>query len=58
MNSTQYKNEFLKEHYDRINLTVAKGEKAIIENYAKSNGYKSLNAYINALIKNDMKETT
>lgn len=48
-----YDNQFIKEKYDRINLTVPKGDKERIHAYALSMG-KSVNAYINDLIKADM----
>lgn len=50
---TAYKNQFIAEKYDRINLTVPKGDKERIQAYALSMG-KSVNAYINDLIKADM----
>lgn len=52
-NPTKYKNAFQKENYDRISLTIPKGQKAIIQQYAKNQG-KSLNSYIVDLIKKDM----
>lgn len=51
--ATKYKNDFIKETYDRVNLTIPKGKKAIVTEYAKSKGL-SLNAYINKLIADDM----
>lgn len=48
-----YDNEFIRMKYDRINLTVPKGDKERIHAYAASMG-KSVNAYINDLIKADM----
>ncbi len=54
-NATKYKNEYTKKNYDRTSILFPKGEKAIIEEYVKSQGYKSLNAYINTLIATDMK---
>lgn len=55
-NPTTYKNQFTKENYDRLNIQVPKGQKEIIEKYRKAKGYKSLNLYINSLIKKDMGE--
>lgn len=55
-NATKYKNEFTKEKYDRLNIQVPKGQKAIIEAHWKAQGYKSLNAYVNTLIKKDMEK--
>ena len=56
MTETQYKNKHQKEKYDRIIVNVEKGKKISIKEYAKKNGYESLNQYINKLIKNDMNE--
>lgn len=44
--STKYKNDFQKEKYDRIIVNVPKGQKSVIDNFAKSAGYKSLNAFV------------
>lgn len=52
--ATAYKNKFLAENYDRINLTVPKGQKEKIKAHAESKG-KSVNGYINDLIEADMK---
>ena len=51
--NTAYKNQFQKENYDRVNLTVPKGKKQEIKDFAESNG-KSLNGFINELIENAM----
>ena len=53
-NQSKYANEFAKEKYDRLNIQVPKGHKAIIEEHWKAKGYKSLNSYVNALIEQDM----
>lgn len=50
----KYNNEYNKQAYDRLNIQVPKGQKAVIEAHWKSLGYKSLNAYVNALIQADM----
>ncbi len=47
---TTYKNNYIAENYDRINLTVPKGMKAQIEERAKSEG-KSTNGFIADLIR-------
>lgn len=52
----KYINEFAKEKYDRIPLQVPKGHKDIILQHATARGYKSINAYIKALIEEDMKK--
>lgn len=56
-NQSRYANEFTKEHYDRLNIQVPKGRKIAIETHYKALGYKSLNAYVNALISADMERS-
>ena len=49
MNRTEYKNNFGREHYERINLVVPKGMKDIIKALASSkgmSGHASLNTAI------------
>lgn len=46
-------NKYISKAYDRINLTVPKGQKDIIKEFADSNG-ESVNGYINRLIAADM----
>lgn len=43
--SVKYKNDFQRDHYDRIALNVPKGQKEIIKAYASSVG-KSVNTFI------------
>ena len=50
--STDYKNKFISENYDRINLTVPKGFKEKIASRAEKLDL-SVNGYINELIKKD-----
>ncbi|MBE7011510.1 MAG: antitoxin [Ruminococcaceae bacterium] len=50
---TAYKNKYNLENYDRINVTVNKGEKEMIRERATSLNM-SINAYINSLIKDDL----
>ena len=52
-NQMEYQNKFIDEKYDRINLTVPKGEKAIIKEKATAAG-ESVNEYINKAIKQRM----
>lgn len=42
-------NRYIENHYDRINLTVEKGKKEIIQQKAKEHG-ESVNAFINRAI--------
>lgn len=46
---SEYKNQWLSQNYDRINLTVKKGRKAEIQACAESCGM-SLNSFINAAV--------
>lgn len=47
--ATQYKNDFIKEKYDRLNLTFPKGKKEEYQAKAAKAGI-SLNALINKLL--------
>ena len=49
-----YNNEFIKNNYDRINLTVPKGYKALMKERAKEKAVGSVNLYILDLIKKDL----
>ena len=49
-----YNNRFIAQSYDRINLTVPKGNKDRIKAHAEKNG-ESINGYINRLIDSDLK---
>ena len=53
--SAAVKNRWNDKAYDRINLTVPKGEKDKIKAHAEANG-ESVNGYINRLIAEDMKK--
>lgn len=55
-NKQKYDTEYAKKNYDRCIFNVPKGQKEIIIEHAKSKGYKSLNEYINTLIKKDIGE--
>lgn len=52
-NKVAYNNAFNAAAYDRINLTVPKGDKAKIKAHAESKG-ESVNGYISRLIVEDM----
>lgn len=52
-NQIAYQNDYIKEKYDRINLTVPKGRKEEIKKKAEAAG-KSVNEYINDLIEKDL----
>lgn len=53
-NKSKYINDFAKDNYDRLNIQVPKGQKAVIEQHFREKGYKSLNAYVNDLIRRDI----
>ena len=52
-NQNQYINKYIKEKYDRINLTMKAGKKEKIKS-AASKRVMSVNEYINCLIDNDL----
>ncbi len=52
-NQNQYINKYIKEKYDRINLTMKAGKKEKIKS-AASKRDMSVNEYINCLIDNDL----
>ena len=54
-NKVAYDNAFIANAYDRINLTIPKGQKEAIKARAESQG-ESVNAYIWRLIQEDMKK--
>lgn len=49
-----YQNRYIVKTYDRINLTVPKGEKEVIRLHAESRGEK-MNSFIQRAIKETMK---
>ncbi len=51
--ATKYANEFIKEKYDRVNLTLKKGEKDNIKLHAEKQG-ETLNGFINRAINETM----
>ena len=51
--ANNYNNEYNKQAYDRINLTVPKGKKESIQTAAQANG-ESVNAFINRLIDTEL----
>ena len=54
IDNTKYKNNFNKEHYDSLNIKIPKGQKTVITEHYKTQGYKSMNEYVNSLIREDM----
>lgn len=52
---TAYKNKFIADNYDRINLVVPKGKKQQIQEHVREMSPKiSVNEYINKLIEQDI----
>ena len=54
LNRTDYKNQHIKDNYDRINLVLPKGQKSILKDFCERMDI-SLNEYIKLLIKADTK---
>ena len=52
----KYDNDYAKNNYDRLIINVPKGQKAIIKEHFTELGYKSLNEYVNALIRADFEK--
>ena len=57
LNRTDYKNQHIKENYDRISLVLPKGQKSILKDFCEKMDI-SLNEYIKLLIKADTKSGT
>lgn len=53
MNKSEYRNSWIAEKLDRINLTVPKGQKEQIKTHAEKQG-ESVNAFINRAIAETM----
>lgn len=51
----RYNNQFIQNAYDRINLTVPKGDKDKIKAHAETQG-ESVNSFINRAISNQMEQ--
>ena len=49
----KWQNDYIAKTYDRINLTVSKGQKDVIQAAAKSCG-ESVNGFINRLIADEL----
>ena len=54
---TKAQNKYIAKAYDRINLTVPKGQKEIIKNHADKMG-ESVNGFITRAIEEAMKKDT
>lgn len=53
-NQIAYQNDYIKEKYDRVNLTLPKGKKEAVRQAAQALG-QSVNEFINAAIDEKMK---
>lgn len=53
----KWQNDYIAKTYDRINLTVPKGDKDLIREYAEARG-ESVNAFINRAIREAMEKKT
>lgn len=54
--SWQVKQKYNDKAYDRLYISVPKGQKDIIKEQAAKRGKDSINSYINDLIKEDMEK--
>ena len=57
MNRTNYKNQHIKENYDRISLVLPKGQKSLLKGFCENMDI-SLNEYIKLLIQADLRSGT
>lgn len=57
MSRNEYKNQFNKDNYDRINLVVPKGQKAVLREFCEKMDI-SINEYIKLLIREDTRSGT
>lgn len=57
MERNEYKNQFNKDHYDRINLVLPKGQKSILKDFCSQMDI-SINEYIKLLIQADTRSGT
>ena len=53
--NSEYRNRWISEKLDRVNLTMPKGKKATIQAHAEQQG-ESLNAFINRAIDETMEK--
>lgn len=57
-NKTEYKNTWIAEKLDRVNLTMPKGKKELIKAHAALKDGGSVNAFINRAIDETMERDT
>ncbi len=53
----KWQNDYIARAYDRINLTVAKGKKEVLQAHAAARG-ESVNGFINRAIDHEMERDT
>ena len=53
-NQSEYINQYIKENYYTFKVQIPKEQKDNLKKHIASKGYKSLNSYVNDLIKKDM----
>jgi len=53
-NQIEYQNQYNKDKYDRITIMVPKGNKVVLQTYAKQLNL-SLNAYVNKLLEEKLR---
>lgn len=58
VNKTEYKNTWIAEKLDRVNLTMPKGKKELIKAHAAQKDGGSVNAFINRAIDETMERDT
>ena len=51
--ATAYQNKYISKTYDRVNLTMPKGKKEIVQTHAEAHS-ESVNAFINRAIDNQI----
>ncbi len=51
--NSEYRNKWIAEKLDRVNLTMPKGQKDVVKDHAEAQG-ESLNAFINRAIDETM----
>lgn len=55
-NKVNYKNQYNREHYARLSIQVPLEDRDKIDEFWKTKGFKSFNAYVTDLIRRDMNE--
>lgn len=53
-NAVKYKNDYNREHYARLSIQIPLEDRNKIDEFWKTKGFKSFNAYVTELIRRDM----